>query len=222
MNTADLLLTQLRLECKGLDEEGDVIRIAGDEPDDIALAQVVRLDNECRYLLSAEVPRSVRSSVREVPPEDALGHPEKVSALLGATKWESAKSFVFLREISRGEYANVHRLSPSDAALLESFTEQSFADFVTRRAVFAVVIDGRVVSACASSRENDDAAEAWVFTDPAFRGRGYATQAVAAWGSDALRQGKAAFYSRRDENVGSVNVAHKLRLHDWSAYISFE
>jgi hypothetical protein len=44
-----------------------------------------------------------------------------------------------------------------------------------------IVRDGEVVSSCTSSRENASAAEAWVFTEPDYRGCGYARQVTAAW-----------------------------------------
>lgn len=222
MNGSDLLVMQLRLECKGLDAEGDVVRIDGDEPDDIAPAQVVRLEDRCLYLLSAELPRSVRSSIRAVPPENALADPDVVLPLSSASKWRSAKSFVFRREVSPDEYPDVRRSSSSDSPSLEAFSERSFADIVKRRPVFAAVVDGRIVSCCASSRENDDAAEAWVYTDPSVRGRGYAKQTVAAWAAHAAQQGKTAFYSRDDANQASACVARSLDLHEWSSYVSFE
>lgn len=77
---------------------------------------------------------------------------------------------------------------------------------------FAALMDGLVVATCESSRESALAAEAWVRTLPAARGRGYATRVTAAWALDARRRGKIPFYSHHRANIASAGVARALRL----------
>jgi len=77
---------------------------------------------------------------------------------------------------------------------------------------FAVVVDGLVVATCESSRESELAAEAWVRTLPAARGRGYAVRVTAAWALDARRRGKIPFYSHHRANAASAGVARTLGL----------
>lgn len=77
---------------------------------------------------------------------------------------------------------------------------------------FAVVVDGLVVATCESSRESELAAEAWVRTLPAARGRGYATRVTAAWALDARHRGKIPFYSHHRGNAASAGVARALGL----------
>lgn len=77
---------------------------------------------------------------------------------------------------------------------------------------FAALADGLVVATCESARESALAAEAWVRTLPAARGRGYATRVTAAWALDVRRRGKTPFYSHHRENSGSAGVARALRL----------
>ena len=78
--------------------------------------------------------------------------------------------------------------------------------------VFALEYDGKILTACVSSRENEKVAESWVFTAPEHRGQGLALQVVTAWASRVLREGKIPFYSHVVENVASSKVAEKLRL----------
>ena len=77
---------------------------------------------------------------------------------------------------------------------------------------FAALADGLVVATCESARESALAAEAWVRTLPAARGRGYATRVTVAWALDVRRRGKIPFYSHHRENSGSAGVARALRL----------
>jgi hypothetical protein len=77
---------------------------------------------------------------------------------------------------------------------------------------FAIIEDGLVVSTCESSRESGLAAEAWVRTLPAWRGRGYAARVTAAWALDVRRRGKEPFYSHHRDNLASAAVARALRL----------
>jgi len=78
--------------------------------------------------------------------------------------------------------------------------------------VFAVLADGEVVAAAASSREDERAAEAWVYVSPAYRRRGLAGHVARAWLCDAQERGLIPFYSHVRENVASRGLARSLRL----------
>jgi GNAT superfamily N-acetyltransferase len=92
----------------------------------------------------------------------------------------------------------------------ERYTAAPSAPFVPRQ--FAVIEDGLVVATCESSRESGVAAEAWVRTLPAYRGRGYARRATAAWALDARARSKEPFYSHHRDNLASAAVARALGL----------
>ena len=77
---------------------------------------------------------------------------------------------------------------------------------------FAALAGGIVVAICVSARESALAAEAWVRTIPAARGRGYATRVTAAWARDVRRRGKTPFYSYARDNRASAGVAGALGL----------
>jgi RimJ/RimL family protein N-acetyltransferase len=78
--------------------------------------------------------------------------------------------------------------------------------------VYAVARNGRLVSACVSTRENDRCGEAWVYTDPNYRNQGFAQQVVRAWAGSLMEAGKIPFYSHKIENEASANLAHRLGL----------
>ncbi len=89
-----------------------------------------------------------------------------------------------------------------------------------RRPCFGVLDGGLVVSVCCCARTTAEAAEAGVETATAFRGRGMAARAVAAWAEAVTASGRVAFYSTSRENLASQAVARKLGAfefgEDWS------
>ncbi|MDZ7727477.1 MAG: GNAT family N-acetyltransferase [Dehalococcoidia bacterium] len=74
------------------------------------------------------------------------------------------------------------------------------------------LVEGRVVSICHSPRLDDYGAEAGTWTDPAFRGRGYAAAATAVWAKQIHETGSVAFYSTSADNRSSQRVAERLGL----------
>jgi hypothetical protein len=78
--------------------------------------------------------------------------------------------------------------------------------------VFAIESDGVIVSACVSSRQNSSCAEAWVFTHPENRRKGFAQQTVTAWAANMLRENLIPFYSHNAENANSALLAKRLNL----------
>jgi RimJ/RimL family protein N-acetyltransferase len=72
---------------------------------------------------------------------------------------------------------------------------------------------GQVVSICHTPRDSPMGAEAGTWTDPAFRGNGYACASTAAWASVmGQRDGRPLFYSTADDNLSSRRVAARLGL----------
>ena len=76
----------------------------------------------------------------------------------------------------------------------------------------AVVVDGAAVAVCASVRFPGEATEAGVETHAAFRGRGHAATATAAWARAVRARGMLPLYGTSWRNVASQRVAAKLGL----------
>lgn len=79
-----------------------------------------------------------------------------------------------------------------------------------RRPMFVVLEGGDAVSICRPATELGAAAEAGVETVDRYRGRGYASQVVAAWAAEIYRLGRLPLYSTWHENGPSITVASKL------------
>jgi predicted GNAT family acetyltransferase len=92
-------------------------------------------------------------------------------------------------------------------SLVQEFGFGNFAENV-----FVIERDGKVVSACVSTRENEQCGEAWVYTDPKYRKHGFAHQVVRAWARQILKAGKVPFYSHKIENTASAHLAKRLEL----------
>ena len=186
----------LRLECVGLDAAGDMVRIPGDDPDTIYRLYIGRLATGPLVLFRADVPPDIRAAIRAMPAAALVVERHRVQAILdrhapSGEVW-NGKSYTFPSTLSAALYPDVR--------------------FVRQKSEYAVIVDDRVVSACSSTREDPWAGEAWVHTDPAYRGRGFARQATAAWAHALQQRGKIPFYSHLNANMASQGVARSLGL----------
>ncbi len=74
-------------------------------------------------------------------------------------------------------------------------------------------VDDRVVSICHTPLPmTEHAAECGDWTDPEFRGRGYASTVTAAWADIVGPTGRRLFYSTDEDNLASQGLAAKLGL----------
>lgn len=76
--------------------------------------------------------------------------------------------------------------------------------------VSAVIVDGAAVTICFSSRIAPQVCEAGVYTEAAYRGHGYATDAVRGWAGAVRASGRLPLYSTSWENFASQSIAGKL------------
>ncbi len=104
------------------------------------------------------------------------------------------------------------RVTPENADLLQTFPEWR-AEVAFREPFIVVVERGRAVALCCSVRITPSAHEAGVETLSECRGRGFASQAVAAWARVVADLGARPLYSTSNDNVASQGVARGLRMH---------
>jgi hypothetical protein len=89
---------------------------------------------------------------------------------------------------------------------------KAFGFFGFAENVFAIEMDGKLISACVSTRENSFCGEAWIYTDEDHRHQGFAQKAVSAWAASLLSAGKVPFYSYKITNMASASLAKRLGL----------
>ena len=213
---ADLLALQFSLQRIGMDGDGCLIRLPGPNPDGVPRVYCATLDGISTIYLRADVAQPLRQQLRALTPAQIRDDPAAVCAILAqqapcGSVWRGS-SAVAERAIGEDEHPDARALDPTVAderALLDAFDAEMA---VYGWPVYAVVRDGRVVSACVSSREDGHGGEAWVQTLREARGRGYARQATAAWAHTLQGAGKVPFYSYSDDNVASAGVARSLGL----------
>lgn len=85
-------------------------------------------------------------------------------------------------------------------------------ELAERAPVFTVIEAGVPVSLCCSARQTTEAAEASVFTNEHYRGRGYAVDVVRAWAKKVQQQNRTTFYSTSWDNFSSRIIAEKLAM----------
>lgn len=220
----ELLHIQLTLQCIGVEAGNLLVRISGSDPDGIPRYYVARFsDDTYDVFVARDVPPALRKRLTGLPPFTAFENPARVETLLASSApcegiWMGT-SYTFSDAPAPTDYPDTVRLNAEEHAELARAYDPELS--LDGRAAFAIVREGRIIASCVSSRENVTAGEAWVRTDDAYRGRGYARQVTAAWGS-ALRQvGKIAFYSHRTDNAASAGVARSLGLRRFVSDVGF-
>ncbi|HEX5837639.1 MAG TPA: GNAT family N-acetyltransferase [Anaerolineales bacterium] len=211
MNPIDYLHLQLRLEGKsviGSTLLRQVEEVPGEEMPLLLIAQlsegksVAYVDEALNPGLQEELDRRVRSvQFPQIGPLLEFLNTENISfeARHYKTYLFPAHAAVFADE----EVVCRSRQDPK----VQAFGFGGFADWV-----YGIERGGKVVSACVSSRENDSCAEAWVFTDPAYRHHGLAQKVVCTWAKGLISSGRVPFYSHKMENNASASLARRLGL----------
>lgn len=108
--------------------------------------------------------------------------------------------------------ANVVSINKENVGLLRHGLDEWVPDVEAKVPVAAVVSDNRAVSICASAILSQTTHCAGVETLPEYRGKGFGTQAVAAWAKQMRRKGAVPFYGTTFENVASQGLAARLCL----------
>ncbi len=200
--------------------------LSGEAPEETPRYYVARAAwGAWRVLIRPDTPAALRHDLAALPPERALDDPDAIARLFaehGVTchsVW-LGHTARFPDDLDPALAADVIPLPagldiygeepPSTPPAIPSDAPPSVHGFTPRQ--FAIIAGGLVVSTCESSRESGLAAEAWVRTLPAYRGRGYASRVTAAWARDARLRGKEPFYSHHRDNQASAAVARTLRL----------
>ena len=112
---------------------------------------------------------------------------------------------------------NTVRITAGNVSVLSPHFEDWVVDVQDDLPFVAFLEDGQAVSICCSVRMTSQAHEAGVETHRDFRGRGRATEVVAAWARAVLESGRIPLYSTSWENQASRAIARKLGLIQYGA-----
>ena len=197
LSAHQLFALQLELECKAIVHANQLQHIPCANPDDVPRYLVVTDGTAYTSYVDAGLPPAVRPALASVVAEQAFHDPELVRAILGGDAPKSFLTYTATAPLSAALYPAAIRLPEPNAIGCP---------------VFGIMLDDQLVSACASVRENDRCAEAWVWTLPDAQRRGYARQVTAAWAHDLQHQGKVPLYSYATDNQASAGVAKSLAL----------
>jgi len=217
-----LIHLQLALECIGLDGDGLLVRIPGPDPDVIARVYAYRHAGGHSLYFRRDVSPAVRAALTALGAEVVFHDQDQVRSLLAldaaCDQVNAWHTYTFPQTFGSAGLGEAIQLQESHRALIEAY---SAGMDVTRRAVYAIIRDGQIVSTCGSVRKNEQAGECYTYTLAAYRGRGYGRQVTAAWGVRLVQQGKVAFYSHLRENSASRSVAQGLGLEPCFAGVAY-
>lgn len=183
----------------GRTRDGHVLRTRSDIPDAF-VADLARLvENEPRHAPLAQRPRcgdAIEAMLSNLAPIERI--------------WIGPAYCIDASALPTP--ANCVRIAAGDTQLLQTFPD--WRDEVRFREPFIVAAEaGRAVALCCSVRITDAAHEAGVETLPDSRGRGNASQVVAAWARAVASLGALPLYSTSMDNVASQGVARRLGMH---------
>ena len=202
MTADEFVKIHLELECVRLDANHFMSQIQCPNPDGLFRFYATQHEHGYSRYYRHDLSKPVYEKLSQLPAEECF-NVEKVKNVLALDSscedMHEGKSYVFPNILTIADYPDVE------------FSET--AAYIVR--------DGEVVSSCTSSRENASAAEAWVFTEPDYRGRGYARQVTAAWAHRLQRRGKIPFYSHHRTNLISEAVARSLKLDQYITDVGF-
>lgn len=211
MNPLDYLHLQLRLEGKEVIDEILLRKVEIVPDEDVSLMLIARLADESLVAYFDEsLPVEVLKELTKQASAVAFPNIELLSTVLQnrniSFEIGHYKTYIFPEQYAEFKDEVVICYSRHDPKVL-GFGFDGFAE-----SVFAIEQDGKIVSACVSTRENDFCGEAWVYTDEDYRHQGFAQKVVSAWAARLLMAGKVPFYSHKIQNIASSNLARRLRL----------
>ncbi len=107
------------------------------------------------------------------------------------------------------DYSNTKIFTNSKDQAVKNFDSSFYNKYPT---IYAAMQNDKIFACCVSSRENDKAGEAWIYTSPKYRKQGFGLKAVQLWASELRKNGKTPLYTHEISNVASQKLAEKLGL----------
>jgi hypothetical protein len=118
--------------------------------------------------------------------------------------------YIFPDDIAPGGACTA--INEGNSYLLHNGLEEWLPDVAIGHPFFAAIEGDRAVAVCATVIASQEAHEAGVETLAAYRGRGFAADAVAGWAGAVRALGATPFYGTTFDNISSQRVAQRLSL----------
>jgi hypothetical protein len=210
MNPIDYLYMQMRLEGIRLTRENLLALLSGN-CDDLPIALFGRAsDGQSVSFFSESLSAKFREKLNKSAKKIQFPDIESVTAIFD-------KAGIPFRVGHFKTYLTSVNIQSTDATMVQSLPKQDprvvnfgFGGFADD--VFAIEEGGAIVSACVSARQNEECAEAWVFTAETHRRRGLARQVVTVWARRMTAKNLIPFYSHVFKNTPSAGLAGKMGL----------
>jgi RimJ/RimL family protein N-acetyltransferase len=154
----------------------------------------------------------------DATPSGLPGVQHLLTDFVGPVHVEAGPSYVIPLDVKFASNARLVLSTQEPLAALSSPTAGWYADewqslLMGELGPWAMAVDANtVVSICHCARLTASAAEAGVWTDPRYRGRGLAASVTAAWSALQAPSGRTLFYSTSADNLSSQRVARRLNL----------
>jgi len=103
-------------------------------------------------------------------------------------------------------------ITESNKHLIQQAFPHVYDNFDHSAPVFCVIEAGVPVSICCSAYQTDEAAEADVFTNEKYRGRGYAIDVIRAWAKKVQQHNRVTLYTASWDNFNARAIAEKLMM----------
>jgi tellurite methyltransferase len=210
MEPLEYLHHQMRLEGIGLDQDNRMVALFPGQAG-VPLALMARFTNGSSIAFfdkafPFEPGQALQGSAQDPNAIDEDYFIKTCQAFGLQMKVEHFRTYLFPEWYSQAGASTARTFAKDDPKVI-AFGFDGFAD-----QVYAVEEGGVIISACVSSRQNSESAEAWVMTAPDYRRSGLAQQVVRAWARDMLGHGMIPFYSHKLENLASEKLANRLGL----------
>jgi len=166
--------------------------------------------SDMRAELEAAIRDDKRRGIAVDSPIDSAPYQEILARSAPVERTEVGPAYMFPQQMPQSTDAT--RVTDANAELLTLHLGPWLPDVRLSQPLFVVACDGHAVSVCGSVRQTDEAYEAGVETAVAYRGRGFAAPAVAAWAAVVRAIGRVPLYSTSWQNAASQAVARKLAL----------
>lgn len=188
-----------------------------DERADLPRVTAIRSRGTYEVRLRSDLSADLRTELLALAAADVYANQASVMTILARdTPCDSViarMAYTFPDALDPHGFPDVVRIKPADMDLLLQF-DPEFE--LGEKVVFAAVTDGQVAATCTAAHDETLLGdEAYLYTQPEYRGRGFSRQVALAWAYYMQQRGAIPFFAHDPEGPegkACAALAHSLRL----------